>query len=87
VTVTILPQILTMADTLGLRVIVEGIETPQQARYFAQSEQSIYAQGWLFGRPVPPDAFLRLLEGKARIGEYEESIEGMGMVASSVSAA
>jgi len=87
VTVTILPQILTMADTLGLRVIVEGIETPQQARYFAQSEQSIYAQGWLFGRPVPPDAFHRLLEGKARIGEYEESIEGMGMVASPVSAA
>jgi sensor c-di-GMP phosphodiesterase-like protein len=87
ITVTILPQILTMADTLGLRVIVEGIETPQQARYFAQSEQSIYAQGWLFGRPVPPEAFLRLLEGKARIGEYEESIEGIGMAASPVSVA
>jgi sensor c-di-GMP phosphodiesterase-like protein len=87
VTVTILPQILTMADTLGLRVIVEGIETPQQALYFAQSEQSIYAQGWLFGRPVPPEAFLRLLEGEAKVGEYEESIEGIAMVASSVSAA
>ena len=38
VTVTILPQILTMADTLGLRVIVEGIETPQQAIYFAKAK-------------------------------------------------
>ena len=29
-----------MADTLGLRVIVEGIETPQQAAYFAQPIRS-----------------------------------------------
>ena len=64
VTVTILPQILTMADTLGLRVVVEGVETPEQAQYFARADQSIYAQGWLFGRPVPPDVFRRMLEGK-----------------------
>ncbi|MGO9438798.1 MAG: EAL domain-containing protein [Terracidiphilus sp.] len=87
VTVTILPQILTMANSLGLRVIVEGIETPQQARYFAQAEQSIYAQGWLFGRPVPPDAFHRLLEGKASKSEYVESIDDMGVIASTVPAA
>ena len=61
VTVSILPQILTMAETLGLRVVVEGIETPQQARYFASYNQSIYAQGWLFGRPVPREAFHQLL--------------------------
>ena len=39
VTVSILPQILTMADTLDLRVVVEGIETPQQATYFAAARQ------------------------------------------------
>ena len=61
VTVSILPQILTMAETLGLRVVVEGIETPEQARYFARCRQSIYAQGWLFGRPVPREAFHQLL--------------------------
>ncbi len=49
VTVTILPQILTMADTLGLRVIVEGIETQQQADYVAQAAQPVYAQGCRFG--------------------------------------
>jgi sensor c-di-GMP phosphodiesterase-like protein len=86
VTVTILPQILTMADSLGLRVIVEGIETPQQARYFAKADQSIYAQGWLFGRPVPPDAFLRLLEGKTSSDASIDSIEGLGVVASTVPA-
>lgn len=62
VTVSILPQILTMADTLNLRVIVEGIETEQQANYFAAANQAIYAQGWLYGRPVAPSEFHRLLD-------------------------
>jgi sensor c-di-GMP phosphodiesterase-like protein len=63
VTVSILPQILTMASKLNLRVIVEGIETPQQARYFAAVNQSIRAQGWLFGHPVPADNFHQQLAG------------------------
>jgi sensor c-di-GMP phosphodiesterase-like protein len=61
VTVAILPQILSMAETLNLRVIVEGIETEQQAAYFATNNRPILAQGWLFGHPVPPEQFLRLL--------------------------
>jgi sensor c-di-GMP phosphodiesterase-like protein len=61
VTVSILPQILAMAKTLGLGVVVEGIETEQQADYFAVYDQPILAQGWLFGQPVPPDEFHRLL--------------------------
>ena len=68
VTVSILPQILTMAETLGLRVVVEGIETKAQADYFAASEQDIHAQGWLFGRPVPARVFLQMLdEEEARL--------------------
>ena len=88
VTVTILPQILTMADTLGLRVIVEGIETPQQARYFANASQIIYAQGWLFGRPVAADAFHRLLKSKDPDDDTSlRSLDGMSVVASTVPAA
>jgi sensor c-di-GMP phosphodiesterase-like protein len=65
VTVTILPQILAMAEALNLQVIVEGIETSQQAGYFSGGAKSILGQGWLFGRPVAIEAFLRLLaEGK-----------------------
>jgi len=77
VTVSILPQILTMADALNLRVIVEGIETPQQANYFAAADQAIYAQGWLFGRPVTVSEFNRLLaenekkNGKGHTGARE----------------
>jgi len=87
VTVTILPQILTMADTLGLRVVVEGIETPQQARYFVSTERSVYAQGWLFGRPVPSEAFHRMLEGKEAKAELSASLEGVDAVASPAPAA
>jgi sensor c-di-GMP phosphodiesterase-like protein len=62
VTVSILPQILTMAETLKLQVVVEGIETKAQAAYFAASNQKIHAQGWLYGRPVPARVFLQLLD-------------------------
>jgi sensor c-di-GMP phosphodiesterase-like protein len=61
VTMAILPQILAMAAALKLQVIVEGIETEQQAAYFEASGRSILAQGWLFGRPVSAEAFHRML--------------------------
>ncbi len=66
VTVSILPQILAMAATLHLDVIVEGIETSQQANYFAEADRSVLAQGWLFGRPVPAESFRRLLAGDVK---------------------
>ncbi len=73
VTVSILPQILTMAETLKLRVVVEGIETQAQADYFAASDQKIHAQGWLFGRPVPARLFLQMLdEEEARLIKERE---------------
>jgi sensor c-di-GMP phosphodiesterase-like protein len=64
--VAILPQILAMAEAYKLEVIVEGIETEEQARYFSASAQPVLAQGWLFGRPVPAGEFLRMLEERER---------------------
>jgi sensor c-di-GMP phosphodiesterase-like protein len=61
VTVGILPQILAMAETLKLAVIVEGIETAEQAKYFGLMEQKILAQGWFFGYPMPAAEFYKLL--------------------------
>jgi len=61
VVLSILPQIIAMAEALGLEVIVEGIETPLQASYFDTSAGSFLAQGWLFGRPVSVDDFIRRL--------------------------
>jgi sensor c-di-GMP phosphodiesterase-like protein len=64
VAVNILPQILAMADALNLEVVVEGIETEEQARYFMSTNKRIRAQGWLFGHPMPKEELLAMLEGE-----------------------
>jgi len=82
VTVSILPQILTMAETLKLQVVVEGIETQVQADYFAANSQKIHGQGWLYGRPVPARVFLQMLdEEEARIAAQQEEEFPAGAVA------
>jgi sensor c-di-GMP phosphodiesterase-like protein len=67
VTVAILPQILSMAEALNLQVVVEGIETTEQARYFSGGGKHFLAQGWLFGHPYPAEAFLQLLAEDQKI--------------------
>jgi sensor c-di-GMP phosphodiesterase-like protein len=57
VAVAILPQILAMAKSLNLEVVVEGVETGSQADYFSPATQKIYGQGWLYGRPVTAEEF------------------------------
>ncbi len=61
VTASVVPQILDMAAKLGLVVVVEGIETKEQAEYFRASGRGILGQGWLFGKPVPVAQFRKLL--------------------------
>jgi sensor c-di-GMP phosphodiesterase-like protein len=70
----ILPQILAMAESLDLMVIAEGIETPEQAEYFAASARPILGQGWLFGRPVPAQLLLAQLAAQAESAAYADSL-------------
>ena len=42
-----------MAQALGVRVVVEGIENEAQAAYVARVAPEAIGQGWLFGRPGP----------------------------------
>ena len=59
----ILPQILKMAKSLNLEVVVEGVETVHQADYFSPGEQKIYVQGWLYGRPMSAQQLIAELAG------------------------
>jgi sensor c-di-GMP phosphodiesterase-like protein len=76
------PQIMAMAATRNLRVIVEGVETAEQAAYFASTGTPILGQGGLLGRPAPVQAFAQALlvspgmrhRGHPERGEMEPAV-------------
>ena len=57
----ILTAIITMAHHLNLKVIAEGVETEAQLA-FIQSRHCDEAQGYLFGKPMPAEAFTKILQ-------------------------
>ncbi len=63
-TLAIVPQILAMARSLNLGVVVEGVETEQQALYFTVNDQTIQGQGFLYGEPMPVEQFMELMAPK-----------------------
>jgi len=52
--------IVSMARGLDLDVIAEGVETPEQLE-FLRANGCDFAQGFLLSKPVPAEAFARLL--------------------------
>lgn len=52
VTASILPQILTLGETLRLEVIVEGVSTEEQVQYLISTGRRMQAQGLYFGHPM-----------------------------------
>ncbi len=78
VTMAILPPILTMADGLGLQIVVEGIETGEQAEYFGAKRPAILGQGYLFGRPMIAPEFLRALAEQDEQSASRPALEACG---------
>ena len=46
-----------LGHAIGARLVAEGVETPEQARWLRQ-HGCHYAQGWHFGRPMPLAEFI-----------------------------
>ena len=57
----IVRAIIGMGRSLNLRVIAEGVETPDQLE-FLKAHQCEEAQGYYFSRPIPPRQLVKLLE-------------------------
>ena len=57
--------IISLAETLGLSVVAEGVETEGQRRFLAENGCTIY-QGYLFGRPQPLARFEASLQAESR---------------------
>jgi EAL domain-containing protein (putative c-di-GMP-specific phosphodiesterase class I) len=51
--------IIALGQALGMKVLAEGIETPEQANFLLENHCEL-GQGYLFGRPQPADE-LRML--------------------------
>ena len=65
----IVSAIIAIAHSLGLEVVAEGVETPEQLA-FLRSLGCDAAQGYYFSRPVPPEELAQLLASwnpKARV--------------------
>ena len=58
---TIVTAVIAMARSLKLRVVAEGVETPEELA-FLRTQHCDEAQGYYFSRPVLPEQFAVLLQ-------------------------
>ena len=63
---TVLRAVMELAHGLGMTVVAEGIETPQQMA-FLNAARCDYGQGFLFAKPLPADAAEAFLHGNAGV--------------------
>ncbi|HTO43929.1 MAG TPA: EAL domain-containing protein [Burkholderiales bacterium] len=61
----IVRAIIGLARSLGIRVIAEGVENHSQLS-FLNAHGCNYGQGFLFGRPLAPEAFAELMQKQVR---------------------
>ena len=54
--------VIDMAGRLQMKTVMEGVETPEQLA-FLQTTACDMIQGFVFSRPVSPEAFFRLVDG------------------------
>jgi diguanylate cyclase (GGDEF)-like protein len=59
---SIVTAVISMARSLNLRVIAEGVETPDQLAFLLAHECD-EAQGFYFSRPMPAEAFATVVRG------------------------
>src|SRR3954454_17779965 len=57
----LLCSITMMGQALGLYVVVEGIERPDQLQHIREHVQAPYAQGYLMYRPMPLHQLLQAI--------------------------
>lgn len=69
-------SVISMGHALGLTLVAEGVETPEQARFLRQ-HYCDEAQGYLFSRPLPEDELIAwIAERRRMLAERARSASG-----------
>ena len=70
----IVRSVITLANDLGLEVVAEGVETPEQAHVLAQLGCQ-YAQGYLWARALPIEELTRQLQAQPTDGPTPQTAD------------
>jgi EAL domain-containing protein (putative c-di-GMP-specific phosphodiesterase class I) len=65
---SIVSTVISLAHSLDLKVIAEGVETPHQAQLLRLLKCD-QAQGFLLARPLPADEVVKLFEARFNMSE------------------
>lgn len=68
----VVKAILALADSMGMQVVAEGIETQDHARFLNGLRPCVH-QGFLYSRPEPADQWLKHVNASATPGDGEWS--------------
>lgn len=61
---SIAPQVVAMAKSLGLILVVEGVETDEQADFYLALDPQALSQGWLFSRALSTEQLFELTNSR-----------------------
>ena len=78
---TVVRTIVAMSHNLGIKVIAEGVETPEHLRFLTE-HRCDEAQGFLLSRPVPASAIAETARTIQRLFEEFRQSEAMRSIAS-----
>ncbi len=78
---TVVRTIVAMSHHLGIKVIAEGVETPEQLLFLAQRKCD-EAQGYYFSRPVPFAGFAAAVDAIHRLFEDRKLLEELRVASS-----
>ncbi len=67
----IVDSLISLAESLGMDVVAEGVEEPLQVEYLREKGVRL-AQGYLFAKPLPVDVYKRLIEKMVPLSKRPE---------------